>query len=60
MDRVVNDTFSTIVMAETPGGKTGYSLIRLEVDPEVWTAMGEPKELPIWIPPECLLLLRGD
>ncbi|MBO4288658.1 MAG: ATP-binding cassette domain-containing protein [Lachnospiraceae bacterium] len=60
VDRVVNDTFSTIVMAETPGGKTGYSLIRLEVEPELWTAMGDPQEISIWIPPECLLLLRGE
>ena len=60
VNRVVDDTFSTIVMAETPGGKTDYSLLRLEIDPEDWHAMGEPREFPVWIPPESLLLLRGE
>ena len=60
VNRVVDDTFSTIVMAETPGGNAGYSLLRLEIDPEDWHAMGEPREFPVWIPPESLLLLRGE
>ena len=60
VNRVVRDAFSTIIMAETPGGKEGYSLIRLETEPEKWAAMGDPKELTVCAPPDAILPLTGD
>ena len=58
--RVIEDAFSTIVMAETPGGKEGFSLIRLELDPEIWAAMNDPKELTVCAPPDAILPLTGE
>ena len=34
--RVIDDLFSTILMLETPGGKTSRSLLRMELPKQTW------------------------
>jgi len=57
--RVIEDTFSTVVMLATPGGDTGRSLLRLELDKERWAALGEPEQLTVHVPPEQVMTLTG-
>ena len=53
--RVVEDVFSTIVMAATPGGASGQSLLRMELPKDAW----KPCEtLYLRLPPEHLMTLR--
>ena len=55
VSRVIEDVFSTIVMLITPGG----GLLRLELDKENWTALGDPKELTVHVAPERVMALTG-
>lgn len=58
VERVVEDVFSTVIMLSTPGGREGYSLLRMELSKAEWAALGEPKELTVGILPGSLMLLR--
>jgi molybdate transport system ATP-binding protein len=57
--RVIDDTFSTVVMLATPGGSTGRALLRLELDKERWAALGGPERLTVHVPPEQVMALTG-
>ena len=53
--RVVEDVFSTIVMAATPGGDAGQSRLRIELPKDAWT---ERETLYLRLPPEKLMTLK--
>ena len=53
--RVVDDVFSTIVMAATPGGETGQSRLRIELPKETWT---DRETVFLHLPPEKLMNLQ--
>ena len=55
VERVVEDTFSTIVLLGTPGGE----LLRMELDKAAWAALGEPAELTVHIEPRHVMALTG-
>lgn len=56
VDRVIDSTFSTIVMLSTQGlGK-----IRYELDKESWAALGNPLSLTLYIAPEHVMPLTDD
>ena len=57
--RVIEDTFSTVVMLATPGGDTGRSLLRLELDKERWAALDRPEKLTVHVLPEQVMALTG-
>ncbi|MEY8436978.1 ATP-binding cassette domain-containing protein [Atopobiaceae bacterium 24-176] len=53
VDRVIDSTFSTIVMLSTQGpGK-----IRYELDKGAWAALGDPERLTLYIAPEHVMPL---
>ena len=56
VDRVIDNTFSTIVMARTPGG----TLLRYECSKESWASLGEPQRILFYIAPECVMPLRDS
>lgn len=56
--RVIDNVFSTVVMLSTPGGRTGFSHLRLELDKEVWSTLGTPEQLFLQVEPQDILLLR--
>ncbi len=58
VERVIEDVFSTVVMLSTPGGKEGYSLLRLELSKADWAVLGGPDTLNVGIQPRSLMLLR--
>ncbi len=58
VERVVEDLFSTVVILSTPGGREGYSLLRMELDKGRWAALGEPRQLDVGVTPGNLMLLR--
>lgn len=53
VDRVIESTFSTIVMARTPGG----GLLRYECDKDVWAALGNPSQVVLGISPDAVMPL---
>jgi molybdate transport system ATP-binding protein len=57
--RVIEDAFSTVVMLATPGGNTGKTLLRLELDRGRWAALGGPDRLTVHIAPEQVMALTG-
>ena len=57
--RVIDDLFSTILMLETPGGKTGRSLLRMELPKQTWPNGQAPESLQIAITPTHVMLLTG-
>ncbi len=57
--RVIEDTFSTVVMLATPGGRTGRSVLRMELDKKDWAELGEPETLMVHVPPEQVMVLTG-
>jgi molybdate transport system ATP-binding protein len=59
-ERVVDDVFSTVVMLSTPGGGTGYSLLRMDISKDEWRALGEPEQLYVQITPGDIMLLREN
>ena len=56
--RVVEDVFSMIVMAATPGGEEGQSRLRVEIDKTEWTRWAHRDTLYLHLPPERLMLLE--
>lgn len=56
VDRVIDSTFSTIVMVETPGG----GLIRYELEKGAWARMGQPHAFTLAVPAGCVMPLAGD
>ena len=54
VDRVIDSTFSTIVMARTPGG----GLLRYELGKEEWAALGDPARVTLSIDPACVMPLE--
>ena len=56
VDRVIDNTFSTIVMARTPEG----TLLRYECSKESWASLGEPQRILFYIAPECVMPLRDS
>lgn len=57
IERVVENTFSTVVMCTTPGGNSGRSLLRVELPKENWQELGQPTELYLTIDSDTILLL---
>ncbi|MBE6990900.1 MAG: ATP-binding cassette domain-containing protein [Ruminococcaceae bacterium] len=57
--RVIEDTFSTVVMLATPGGGAGRSLLRMELDKAVWEALSEPEALTVHLAPAQVMPLTG-
>lgn len=55
VDRVIDNTFSTIVMLRTPGG----GLLRYELEKEAWARLGTPATLSLTIDPACVMPLEG-
>ena len=53
VNRVIDNTFSTIVMAQTPGG----SLLRYECSKESWARLGEPRQVLLYVAPEYVMPL---
>ncbi len=58
VERVVEDVFSTVVMLSTPGGREGFSLLRMELGKDEWAALGGPEQLALGLSAENLMLLR--
>ncbi|MDY4534255.1 MAG: ATP-binding cassette domain-containing protein [Tractidigestivibacter sp.] len=58
VERVIDSTFSTIVMARTPGGAS----LRYECEKDAWAALGDPARLVLVAPPETVMPLvsAGD
>ena len=55
VDRVIDNTFSTIAMLRTPGG----GLLRYECEKDAWAALGEPDHLTVAIDPADVMPLSG-
>ena len=53
--RVVDDVFSTVVMASTPGGETEQSRLRVELEKSAWT---DRDTVYLRLPPEHLMTLK--
>ena len=53
VERVIDSTFSTIVMARTPGG----ALLRYECEKDAWAALGNPAQLVLMAPPQTVMPL---
>ena len=53
VDRIIDNTFSTIVMLRTPGG----GLLRYECEKDAWAALGEPDHLTVAIDPADVMPL---
>ena len=53
VDRVIDNTFSTIAMLRTPGG----GLLRYECEKDAWAALGEPDHLTVAIDPADVMPL---
>lgn len=58
VERVVENLFSTVVMCATPGGRKGFSRLRLELPRAAWEAWGGKRTLFLRIDPSDLMLLR--
>lgn len=58
VERVIDDVFTTVVMLSTPSGKIGYSILRMEIIKETWTALNNPSELYLHVDPASIMLLR--
>ena len=56
--RVIDNVFTMVVMLATPGGATGFSRLRLELEKEAWAALGNPDTLFLHAQPQDILLLR--
>lgn len=57
VDRVIDNTFSTIVMAQTPGG----ALLRYECEKETWNGLGNPSRITLTIDPKFVMpLVEGS
>ena len=56
VDRVIDNTFSTIVMLGTPGG----ARLRYECDKEQWAALGNPQQVIVGIDAEHVMPLVGE
>ncbi|MDO5142485.1 MAG: ATP-binding cassette domain-containing protein [Eubacteriales bacterium] len=59
VERVVENVFSTVVILSTPGGRTGFSRLRIELDKADWAAWADRD--PLWLalrPDDVLLLTR--
>ena len=57
VERVVEEVFSTVVMLSTPGGRQGFSQLRVEWPKAEWAALEQPEQLWLELPPEALLPL---
>ncbi|MDR0838305.1 MAG: ATP-binding cassette domain-containing protein [Oscillospiraceae bacterium] len=55
--RAIDDVFGSVIMLATPGGDSGYSLLRAEFPKSVWAALGNPKTLAVKIDPDDIMLL---
>lgn len=53
VERVIDGTFSTIVMARTPGG----ALLRYECEKDAWAALGGATRVTFGIAPDCVMPL---
>ena len=53
VERVIDSTFSTIVMARTPGGAS----LRYECEKDAWAALGNPVQLVLVAPPQTVMPL---
>ena len=53
VDRVIDNTFSTIVMLRTPGGAD----LRYECEKDAWAALGNPARVTMSIAPEAVMPL---
>ena len=58
VQRVMEDVFSVIVMAATPGGAEDRQRLRLELDPSDWDAVPDKETVYLRLAPEHLMLLR--
>jgi molybdate transport system ATP-binding protein len=58
VDRVVENVFTNIVMLRTPAGKSGYSLLRMELGKRNWAKLHAPEKLQVRIRPEDIMLLK--
>lgn len=55
VDRVIDSTFSTIVMLRTPGG----ACLRYESEKDAWAALGDPARLVVEADPQIVMPLVG-
>ncbi len=53
VDRVIDNTFSTIVMLRSPGGAD----LRYECEKDAWAALGNPARVTMSIAPEAVMPL---
>ena len=53
VERVIDGTFSTIVMARTPGGAP----LRYECEKDAWAALGGATHVTLGIAPDCVMPL---
>lgn len=53
--RVIDNVFSTIVMCETPGG----GLLRVELEKDVWAALGSPECVTLAVEPRDVMPLEA-
>lgn len=57
VERVIEDLFSTMIILSTPGGKTGYSLLCMEMSKEKWMVFDNHCEISLYIEPTDIMLL---
>lgn len=55
VDRVIDSTFSTIVMLRTPGG----GLLRYECEKDLWSRLADADELTVSVDPSVVMPLAG-
>ena len=60
VERAVEETASTVLLLRTPGGPRPEALLRLELDRAAWTALGQPAQLWVELPPQHLLPLTRN
>ncbi|WP_295628083.1 sulfate/molybdate ABC transporter ATP-binding protein [uncultured Intestinimonas sp.] len=60
VERAVEETASTVLLLRTPGGPRPEALLRLELDRVAWTALGQPAQLWVELPPQHLLPLTRN
>lgn len=56
VDRVIDSTFSVIVMVRTPGG----GLIRYELEKDAWARLGRPRAFVLAVPAAYVMPLTGS
>jgi molybdate transport system ATP-binding protein len=58
VERIIEDVFSVVVMLKTPGGKSGYSKLRLETGKDKLTSFAKANKIMVYMDPKDLMVLK--